>query len=655
MSHPGEVSNVSHDEPSEAALAAFEHAPGLLAVAEGPDLVLTAMNADSRAVFGDLRGRPVAEAFPGPAGAPLVARAQEVATSGVPFVEEEWRVPARSATAADAYYRCVLTPWRDDDGEVRGVIAQASDSTAAAHRRAAAAAVARTREAQARADADTEVLVTLQDALLPDGLPIVPGLSLAARYLLAQDGTCAGGDWFDVLALADGRTVMVVGDVVGHGVRASVVMGELRSLFEERVREDGDVVAALEMLERRARRVPAARSTTVCVAVVSADRRTLHYCTAGHPPPLVASATGDTTYLPGSGAAPLGAGGTFALEQRALADGDLVLLYSDGLVERPGRSASQNTLDLAHLVGRVVDEAGPACGAASSKESLAEVVARRTVEDLTRAGGMEDDVTLVAAQVVAAPKPLELVLPAFPDTLRAVRHSLSEWLDTVHVGRLDELALQHAVGELVSNAVEHAYLPDVPRTEAVVVVHGALLPGGLIELSVSDRGQWRAPGADRGRGRGLAMARGFADELDVSHDEHGTTVRLRYWPTTEAGLLTSSAAPGRAGGHEPMVLEATEGGVTLRGAVDQRAADEFRRRLAHATRGGTREVWIDLSEVTLLASAGVQTLFEVIAPADDRDPSRVRLVAPMGSPAQHVLDLVRLPYVTSTPEEHPSS
>jgi len=646
MNHHGEVDNVAHEGPSEAALAAFEHAPGLLAVAEGPDLVLTAMNADSRAVFGDLRGRPAAEAFPGPAGAPIVARAQEVVASGVPFIAEEWRVPG---STADAFYRCVLSPWRDEEGRVRGVIAQGNDRTESAHRRAASAAAARTREAQARTDAATEVLVTLQDALLPDGLPIVPGLSLAARYLLAEDGASAGGDWFDVLALPDGRTVLVVGDVVGHGVRASVVMGELRTLFEERVRLDGDVVAALETLERRAHRVAAARSATLAVAVVSADRRTLHYCTAGHPPPLVSSAAGETTYLPGSGAAPLGAGHPFVLQEHALSEGDVVLLYSDGLVERPGRSASQNTLDLAHLVGRVVGAAPQA-----DDESLVECVARRTVEDLTRAGGMEDDVTLLAAQVVAVPAPLELVLPAFPDTLRVVRHSLTAWLDSVGVGRLDELALQHAVGELVSNAVEHAYPPDVSRAEAVVAVRGDLLPGGAIELSVRDHGRWRAPGAERGRGRGLAMARGFADELHVSHDEQGTTVRLRYWPSTEAGLLTSTAAPGRSNGHEPMVMEADEGRVALRGAVDQRSADEFRRRLAHATRGGTREVWIDLSGVTLLASAGVQTLFEVLEPADDRGDGRVRLVAPMGSPAQHVLDLVRLPYVTERAAEHPS-
>ncbi|WP_194288947.1 MULTISPECIES: SpoIIE family protein phosphatase [unclassified Nocardioides] len=638
MNHHGEVNNVAHDGPSEAALAAFEHAPGLLAVAEGPDLVVTAMNAGSRAAFGDLRGRPAADVFPGPAGEPIVARAREVVASGVPFVAEEWRVPGATT---DAFYRCVLSPWLDEDGRVRGVIAQGDDRTEAAHRRAASAAAARSKEAQGRTEAATAVLVTLQDALLPDGLPIVPGLSLAARYLLAEDGASAGGDWFDVLALPDGCTVMVVGDVVGHGVQAAVVMGELRTLFEERVRLDGDVVAALEVLDRRARRVAAARSATLCVAVVSADRRTLHYCTAGHPPPLVASASGETTYLPGSGAAPLGAGWPFVLQEHPLAEGDLVLLYSDGLVERPGRSTSQNTLDLAQLVHSVVTE-----DPATEGVTLAERVARRTAEDLTRSGGMEDDVTLLAAQVVEVPKPLELVLPAFPDTLRVVRHSLSEWLAAVRVGQLDELALQHAVGELVSNAVEHAYQPDVSRAEALVIVRGVLQPGGTIEISVRDHGQWRVPGAEGGRGRGLAMARGFADELHVSHDEQGTTVWLRYWPSTEAGLLTSSAAPGQHRGHEPMVMEAAEDHVVLRGAVDQRSIDEFRRRLAHATRGGTREVWIDLSGVTLLASAGVQTLFEVLAPADDGDSGRVRLVAPMGSPAQHVLDLVRLPYVT---------
>ncbi|WP_122818093.1 SpoIIE family protein phosphatase [Nocardioides pantholopis] len=639
---------MKHYRPEPAA-AAFEYATSALALAEGPELVLTAQNFAARTAYGDRTGLPLGAAFPSAVTSGVVELASEVYRTGSAQVRDELRLELPGAgpipdLPGEVFVRLSLSPTLAADGSVDGVLLETSDVTASVY--AKRAADARSADAKRGFDAAADTLVVLQDALLPEGLPVVPRLQLAARYLLAEDGPTAGGDWFDAMALADGRTVLVVGDAVGHGVRASVVMGELRTLFEERVRVDGDVLGALDLLERRARRVAAARAATVCVAIVDADRRAMRYCTAGHPPPLLVGEDGEARYLPLTGGAPLGSGQPFPMAEVPLSPGDTLVLYSDGLVQRPGRSTGQNTLDLAQTVARLV-RAAPEdrCG-----ETLVELIARETVEQLSLVGGVEDDVSLVAAQVVEPIPDLAMTMPAFPDALRAVRHNVADWLASHHIDELDELALQHAVGELVSNVVEHAYPPDADRDTATVTVSGRLRPDGAVELTVTDRGRWRPAPAAGGRGRGLAMAQGFADELEISDRAEGTTVCVRHWPRVAVSLLTSSGPrrPSLRAGSDSLVVSGDGPVVAVSGALDGRTADELRHRLGQVSRGGTKTVHLDLSDVLVLASAGVQVLYEAGAGLP-RSP--LVLVAPAGSVAQHVLELVQLPYLTQVPDD----
>jgi anti-anti-sigma factor len=621
------------ESDAEQVLAAFEQAPSLLAVCEGPDLRVTALNDAARQLYGDRLGVPVASALGSDDLRDVVAWTEECHRTGQPLLERLWRVPAR--VGAEVWLSFSLVPLRADDGTVRAVITQAVDVTD--HARGRARAETRAQELQRRLDVARENLVSLHDALLPEGLPLAPGVDLAARYLLAEDGARAGGDWFDAVALPDGRLVLVVGDVVGHGVRATVVMGEMRTLFEERVRPDGDLVAALELLEGRAVRIPQARAATLCAAVLDPRTGALSYVTAGHPPPLVVSSSGEATYLSVTGSGALGSGLPFVLAEHQLDAGDTVLLYSDGLVERPGRTPAESTLDLVRVVS------GSVAGPDTAEDRMVQRLARAAVEDLTAETGYDDDITVLAARRVGQQEPLEMTVPAFPDTLRAVRQNLGDWLAGLGVGQIDELALQHAVGELVSNSVEHAYDADRPRSEAVVSVTGRLLPGGVIEIVVADRGRWRAPGPAGGRGRGLAMASGFSDELQVTHGDEGTRAVLRQRPSTPVDLLKGSAtAPVVA--SAPMELHHEDGVLAISGALDHRCADELRRRLSHATRGGTIDLVVDLADVTHLGSAGVQVLYEEMIPHRGRPGPQLTLVAPAGSPAQHVLELVRLPY-----------
>ncbi|MEV7431051.1 SpoIIE family protein phosphatase [Nocardioides sp. NPDC092400] len=615
--------------------AAFQQAPGLLALFEGPDLRLAEVNEAGRALLGGddvsaLAAGSAAGSPVGPVTGDLLALVRAVHETGEPRVGEVEPGGAGPLVVG-------VAPWRDPDGVLRGVVAQALAGPA----RPAPSAPSRPAAPAAPAGPD-QTLVALQDALLPGGVPIPRGVRLAARYLLADEGTVAGGDWFDAVALEDGRLVLAVGDVVGHGVRASVAMGELRALFEERARLDGDIEAALELLDSRARRVPPARAATVCAAVLDPQTGELVYCTAGHPPPMVVSPSGETTFLPSSGAGPLASGLPFDLAEHQLEEGDVLVMYSDGIVERPGRTVAQCTVDLAEVVREAV-LAGP--DLERIDERVPERICRESIERLAGSTGVADDVTVLAAELVEPMPDLELTYPAMPDTPRVVRAELAEWLDELQVGPLDEVALQHAVGEVVTNACEHAYSAATRRTEAVVELVAHLDDEGYVEVTVRDNGTWRVPGAPGSRGRGLAMARGFTDEFEIEHGEQGTTARLRLRPTRSVGMLTASGS--RAATREPLTIEERPGVLVLSGTVDHRCTDELRRRLAHASYGGTSDLVVDMSAVTLLASAGVQVLYEAIAPVSGPGLGVLHLVAPLGSPAQHVLEMVRLPYTTS--------
>ncbi|HWB36169.1 MAG TPA: PP2C family protein-serine/threonine phosphatase, partial [Rugosimonospora sp.] len=196
------------------------------------------------------------------------------------------------------------------------------------------------------AEPGRDTVGALQRALLPATVPVVAGARIAARYLLADDEAGAGGDWYDALALPGGRVALVVGDVVGHGIGATAAMAQLGAILRARLRDGAGPAEAVRCLDRYAAEVPAARASTLCLAVLACGTGELEYHTAGHPPPLLVSG-GQARYLPGSGGGPLGTGGPIRFARTRMAPDDLLLLYTDGLVERPGRGAAGSTVELA--------------------------------------------------------------------------------------------------------------------------------------------------------------------------------------------------------------------------------------------------------------------------------------------------------------------
>ena len=204
---------------------------------------------------------------------------------------------------------------------------------------------------------DRGIVAVLQEALLPTALPVLPRARIAARYLVAGQEQAAGGDWFDAIPLADGSVALVVGDVVGHGVAAAAAMGQLRAVLAELLAAEADLGTVLERADAFAARRPALRAATLALAVLDPAGGTLRYTTCGHPPPLVIGIDGAARYLEGTGTGPLGTGSPPVLATSVLAPGELLMLYSDGLVERPDRTIAEGMAELAVAAAGAVAEA----------------------------------------------------------------------------------------------------------------------------------------------------------------------------------------------------------------------------------------------------------------------------------------------------------
>ncbi|GAA4602440.1 serine phosphatase RsbU (regulator of sigma subunit)/anti-anti-sigma regulatory factor [Actinoplanes octamycinicus] len=625
----------------DAMLAAVDQLPFIVAVFEGDELRLAGWNAATRAVIPgrEAIGRPIEEVLSDLVGQQFVDAYHEVYRTGVPIAGRQWRahLDQPDGSVHEMFATFTIVPWRDPDGSVRGVIGAAFDVTELARTRQAAeteAAQLRRRYEQSR-----DVITELQRELLPAGLPVLPGLQMAASYLLADADTAAGGDWFDAVPRADGRVALLVGDVVGHGITASGAMGQLRAVLQERLDSGASVGEALAAADRFAGRIRTAHATTVCLALLDPATGELTYCTAGHPPPLVISAAGQSRYLPPTGGSPLATGGAFPVRHDRLAPGDLLLLYSDGIVERPLAGPASDA-DLARVatdatIGRALHEPGA---------TAAERVCAQAIELLVRAGGHADDITLLAAQRVEVVPELVLELPADPAALRGARAELGKWLTAVGAAEHDAFVLQHALGELTTNAIEHACggTPD----HDPITVRAELTAAGRVEATVTDRGGWRAPARQPVRGRGLALTAQLVESLRVEPGETGTVATVRHPLNRPARLLASfdEAPPAPPARTEMSLAELPgddEARVRVDGPVDAVSAVQVRQELLRRSRGGTVPMTVDLTGVTLLASAGVAALFQVAGHHDEKAP--LTLIAAPDSPARRILDLVGLP------------
>ncbi|RSS82269.1 SpoIIE family protein phosphatase [Streptomyces sp. WAC06614] len=201
--------------------------------------------------------------------------------------------------------------------------------------------------------AQREAALTLQRSLTNSALPDVADLELTGRYLPASDHD-VGGDWFDVITLPEGRTGLVIGDVMGHGIHAAAVMGQLRTAVRTLARHDVPPGQMLRSLDAVVAELGEDEMATCVYAVHDPATGGCLVARAGHPPPAVVSADGRVTFLDGPAGPPLGTGGReFHAEEVPLPPGSLLALYTDGLIEARDRDLDQGMRLLAGALRRL--------------------------------------------------------------------------------------------------------------------------------------------------------------------------------------------------------------------------------------------------------------------------------------------------------------
>jgi serine phosphatase RsbU (regulator of sigma subunit)/anti-sigma regulatory factor (Ser/Thr protein kinase) len=613
---------------------AFERVPAVIAYFEGPDLVLRAANAALRDLYKrqDVIGLPLREASPVLGGQEIYELLEKVFAEQRPYTGIEWRMMFDPHDPdSEVVMTFSLIPVRNPDGSPRGLVAHSVDVTAEVQERRAAQE--RIAGAEQKLEAAQQVLFTLQRYLLPDSVPVLPQVRLAAHYLVAEAELQAGGDWFDAVPLGGGRIALVVGDVVGHGAEAAAAMARLQTILHEALqRPDADIAEAVRWLDASAARTPATRAATVCIAVLDPGAGTIEYVCRAHPPPLVCRPDGRTEYLPHTHGGPLGVRGVSpAPVTRKLDPGDAVLLYTDGLIERPGETVRDGLDRLARVAAAAVTGGGR-----TTPRMLADRLTTLAVERITR-WGIHDDVTLLAAHVLREPvAPLVLDVRADAAELAGLREAVSDWLEPLGVRPTDALGVMLAVCEAATNVVEHAYVDRLPGRLGVV----ADLDGnGAIRLTVDDDGTWRAPAGGPG-GRGISLMRAVCDEMVIDSGGAGTSVAMTVHPrhSTVVGRDEDGTPPPVPAPRAEFRTTVTDQPgdrprVVVHGPVDATTTPLLQ---AAVQRYEARSVVIDLSPVTLLASAGVQFLYRL---TEDHP---VELHAPAGCPARYVLDLTDL-------------
>ena len=365
-------------------------------------------------------------------------------------------------------------------------------------------------------ETERTIAETLQRSVLPVSLPRVDGVQLAARYLPGTAELDVGGDWFDAIPLAGGMLGLVVGDVVGKGVQAAATMAQLRNALRAFSLDQMKPSSTIARLNRLAEETFETAFATVAYLVLDPAAGVCRIACAGHPPPLVAYPDGRVELLESGRGLPLGAGpdSTYRQEVVALPHGAVLLLYTDGLVERRARSIDDGLDELRRVV-----QASP-----KDPERLVEHVLHELVGD----GERGDDIAILAVRLLAvAPQPLHLRVPANLGSLEIVREALRIWLDPAPLEVDDAHDVVLATWEACANAVEHA---QSPRDEFIDVF--AEVVDSSVLIRVEDSGRWVPPVERMNRGLGLKLMHAAMTTVRFDSSAAGTSVRIEKALTT---------------------------------------------------------------------------------------------------------------------------
>ncbi|MEU9111502.1 SpoIIE family protein phosphatase [Streptomyces sp. NPDC048483] len=395
--------------------AVFRALPGG-AVLLTPELVILDVNEAHLRLSGRPRsvqiGRYLFDVFPGNPDDPDASGARGLEASlrraiatrapdAMPLHRYDVEAPGRPGVYEERYWTTVNAPVLGPDGEVTLLVHRVEEVTELIRARRAESGVERERmEAQLYSRArelqdindrlrqvqarEREVVLALQAAMLPAPRPVGHHRA-AVRYQPAAGTLNVCGDWYELTDLPGDRMAVAVGDVVGHGLEAACVMGQLRSALSAAMLVTSGPARALEVLGLYARSVDGAESTTAVQVSIDWTAHVVSYSSAGHPPPVLLHPDGTVEFLDRATDPPLGARPEHVARPEArtpFAEGTVLVLYTDGLIERRREDIDVGLTrladSLAHHQGR-------------DPESLADAL----LAELLPPGGAADDTALV--------------------------------------------------------------------------------------------------------------------------------------------------------------------------------------------------------------------------------------------------------------------
>nr|WP_269204493.1 SpoIIE family protein phosphatase [Motilibacter deserti] len=367
--------------------------------------------------------------------------------------------------------------------------------------------------------------VALQRSLLPDVLPGVEGLEAAWRYLPGATGTQVGGDWADVVPLPSGRVAIVVGDVMGRGLHAAAVMGQVRTAVRVLAYQDPPPSEVLRALDLAVAGLAEGQIVTCVYAVFDPGRGTLTLASAGHVPPIIVPPGGEPEVLRGPVGVPLGVRADLGYEdfEVPMPTGTGLALYTDGLVEAPGQDVDDGIARLADALHGGWDDLETLCDKAVQAGAQ-------------HAPGRPDDVAvlLVRASFGQDELVVSATLPPDPAAVSPARAMFSAALE--RWGLADDpaaIAGELLVSEVVTNAIRYA-----PRGSCQLLVRRA--DRSLhIEVRDSDTRLPRLRHAsfeDEG-GRGLALVQALSRDWGARALPDGKVV----WFTLDAPPVDAAA------------------------------------------------------------------------------------------------------------------
>ncbi|MFF9085590.1 SpoIIE family protein phosphatase [Streptomyces sp. NPDC014991] len=455
----------------------LDRVPALVALVHGPDHRIAYVNDAYTAAFGTRPTcAPAREALPELAELGLLPLLDQVLRSGRPrTLKSRKAVDGRS-------YTFTCTPVAEDGARGAGVLVFATDVTDHAE------AAERLRASERR---QRETAVTLQRSLLPQELEQPDDLRIAATYQPGGTEAAVGGDWYDVITLGGGRTALVIGDVMGRGVRAAAVMGQLRTAVRAYARLDLPPHEVLQLLDGLATEIDPNQIATCCYAVHDPNEGRLVYASAGHLPILVRDENGTVSRTDEPTGPPLGTGGWMhSSGSIALGPGATAVLYTDGLVERRDADLDEGIASLA--------------GALAGATGTPQVVCDRLVRSAGVTADHDDDVAVLVLQHPARTGPdgelfrnaaLELLggVEAAPRARAFASGVLTSWRFPTELHDLGVLA----ASELVANSLQHGTPPmrlRLRRTDRRLIVE---VTDGDDHLPRRRRAE---PGDESGRG-----------------------------------------------------------------------------------------------------------------------------------------------------------